>query len=146
MQLQVRIATQQDVAEISRLCTQLGYPSSQEVMGERLAQLLCSPNHAVRVACEGHALAGWASGEVRVTLESGTRAEITGLIVDATVRRSGVGRLLVAEIEAWARGIGCGEVVVRSNVSRLESHPFYENLGYGRAKTQHAYKKVLGDF
>jgi hypothetical protein len=28
-------------------------------------------------------------------------------------------------------------------VARTESHPFYERLGYARAKTQHAYRKRL---
>jgi hypothetical protein len=34
-------------------------------------------------------------------------------------------------------------ISVRSNVARLESHPFYERLGYVRTKTQHAYAKQL---
>jgi hypothetical protein len=29
-------------------------------------------------------------------------------------------------------------------VTREESHPFYERLGYTRVKTQHAYRKRLG--
>jgi hypothetical protein len=32
---------------------------------------------------------------------------------------------------------------VRSNVARELSHPFYESLGYERAKTQHVYRKTL---
>jgi hypothetical protein len=48
-----------------------------------------------------------------------------------------------ARIERWATTRQCTQVVVRSNVSRSESHPFYENLGYARTKTQHAYRKVL---
>jgi hypothetical protein len=35
------------------------------------------------------------------------------------------------------------EISVRSNVVRLEFHPFYEHLGYRRAKTQHVYRKPL---
>jgi hypothetical protein len=35
-------------------------------------------------------------------------------------------------------------MAVRSNVTRTESHPFYERLGYARVKTQHAYRKRLG--
>ena len=42
---------------------------------------------------------------------------------------------------ADARGLP--EVSVRSNVVREESHPFYERLGYTRAKTQHVYRKAL---
>jgi hypothetical protein len=34
-------------------------------------------------------------------------------------------------------------VVVRSSTTRLDSHPFYESLGYGRYKSQHVYLKRL---
>ena len=38
---------------------------------------------------------------------------------------------------------GLENVSVRSNVVRLESHPFYERAGYVRVKTQHAYWKRI---
>ena len=77
-------------------------------------------------------------------LESGERADISGLIVTEHARRSGTGQALVRAAEEWARRQGLNRMVVRSSVSRLESHPFYERLGYDRAKTQHAYTKQLG--
>jgi hypothetical protein len=43
----------------------------------------------------------------------------------------------------WAAGRALDVITVRSNVARAESHPFYERLGYVRAKTQHAYRKHL---
>ena len=73
-----------------------------------------------------------------------SRGEIVGLVVDAAHRGRGVGRRLVAEVEAWAAARGLEVVTVRSNVARTESHPFYERLGYARTKTQHAYRKRLG--
>jgi GNAT superfamily N-acetyltransferase len=66
-----------------------------------------------------------------------------GLVVDHAARREGVGQILVAEVERWAVTRGVGEVVVRSNILRPESHPFYEQLGYHREKSQHAYLKRL---
>jgi hypothetical protein len=35
------------------------------------------------------------------------------------------------------------ELFLRSNVLRAEAHPFYEQLGFLRTKTQHAYVKPL---
>ena len=58
-------------------------------------------------------------------------------------RGLGVGRLLVTAVEQWAWARGLDQMAVRSNVTRSESHPFYERLGYVRAKTQHAYRKRL---
>lgn len=66
---------------------------------------------------------------------------------DVSVRfirvRNGVGRALVASAEAWALGNGFSSIGVRSNVARVESHPFYERLGFARTKTQHVYSKTL---
>jgi GNAT superfamily N-acetyltransferase len=86
---------------------------------------------------------GWVAAERRLLLESGERAEIVGLIVTADARRSGTGLALVKAAEEWAAEQGMQTISVRSNVARLESHPFYERLGYVRTKTQHAYAKQL---
>ena len=76
-------------------------------------------------------------------LEAERRCEILGLVVDAAHRGRGAGSRLVHAVEQWAASRGLELVAVRSNVSRLESHPFYERLGYVRVKTQHAYRKRL---
>jgi GNAT superfamily N-acetyltransferase len=139
----LRLANPRDAAEVARLSTQLGYPASGEVMRERLEQLLASPLHVVIVAEGDRGLLGWVLGERRLMLETGPRVELAGLVVDATARRTGIGRRLVREVERWALAQGCDTVFVRSNVARDESHPFYERLGYERMKTQHTYRKLV---
>ena len=140
----IRSATVADAAEIARLSAQLGYPADEQVFAARLRRLLGSPVHAVLVAADADGpLAGFIALEQRITLELGERVEIVGLVVDGEVRRSGVGRSLVAAAERWTRDHGLAEVFLRSNIVRPEAHPFYERLGYLRAKTQHAYRKRL---
>lgn len=138
-----RAACTEDAAEIARLAAQLGYATSVEVMRERLALLLPHADHHISVVGEGGALRGWIAAERRRTLESGERVEIVGLVVDARFRGKGVGRLLVMDAEQWARTLGFQEICVRSNVLRDGSHPFYEQLGYVRRKTQHFYAKDI---
>jgi len=142
--LHIRKAATNDASCIARLSGELGYAASEEEVRGRLIELSLLPTtHVVFVAeSEGRAL-GWASGEVRVLLETGRRAEITGLVVDASARCCGIGSGLVAELESWAQERDCGVIMARSNIMRAESHPFYEQLGYLRAKTQHAYMRVL---
>jgi GNAT superfamily N-acetyltransferase len=82
--------------------------------------------------------------ERRVSLESGEAAEITGLVVAASARRTGVGKALVSSAEQWTARQGLTAIRVRSNITRAESHPFYERLGFLRKKTQHTYEKPLG--
>lgn len=132
-----------DVGEIARLACELGYPVDADSMAERLDALLGNPRQCVRVIEGEGRLIGWIAAERRLSLEVGERVEITGLVVDGTARRGGVGRALVGAIEAWAGEQGIGVVFVRSNVQRQASHPFYEGLGYARQKSQHVYGKHL---
>lgn len=138
-----RPATAADTTEVLRLAAQWGYPTSEQSMRRRLDLLLSSPRHVAMVADSGGALLGWGTGEVRISLGADPRVEITGLVVDASARRSGIGSDLVAAIESWALENGLQEVFLRTNIVRTESHPFYERLGFRRSKTQHAYRKVL---
>lgn len=132
-----------DAAEIARLTTLLGYPASTEEITERLKLLLPSASYFIAVAEGSSGLAGWVAAERRVLLESGARAELVGLIVEPQCRRSGTGRALVRAAEEWTVTQHLDVISVRSNVARVESHPFYESLGYTRHKTQHAYAKHL---
>lgn len=140
----LRRARVEDAAEIARLAGELGYPVDTQTMAARLVALQPQPQHHVMVAQAGDGtLLGWIAVERRLTLESGERIEIVGLVVDAAARGSGIGHALVNDAEHWARQQGFDAISVRSNVTRLQSHPFYQRLGYVHRKTQHAYTKLL---
>ena len=143
-EVSIRGATLTDAARLAVLSGVLGYPTSADVLAERLGRLLERDEELVLVAevSPGHVV-GWLHGGERELLESGRRGEILGLVVDGTHRGCGVGRRLVQAAEEWAAKRGLDQMAVRSNVGRAESHPFYERLGYVRAKTQHAYRKRL---
>ncbi len=139
---ELRSAKLSDAGEISRLSAQLGYPAPVDAFQERLRKLLASSKHALFVAeADDGRLVGFIAVEHRLIIEYGERAEIAALVVDAEIRRGGVGRMLVAAAERWATELGMQDLVVRSNAARAESHPFYESLGYERTKTQHVYRK-----
>lgn len=141
--LRLRAARPDDAAEIARLADELGYPTSVSDMHERLGMLLPQQRNHVVVAEGSCGLLGWIAVERRLTLESGERIEIIGLVVGAAARQGGVGRRLVAGAEQWAVAQGFDAIGVRSNVARDESHPFYECLGYVCCKTQHVYRRPL---
>lgn len=145
MSHRIRSANLSDAADIARLSDALGYPAGREEIARRLTLLLPNPSHLVLVAepPEGRGLLGWLAAERRVTLESGTKFEIVGLVVDGTARRSGIGKALVEAAEQWVLGQSGTGLGVRSNVLRPESHGFYESLGYLRKKSQHVYHKSL---
>ncbi|KAF1718084.1 GNAT family N-acetyltransferase [Pseudoxanthomonas yeongjuensis] len=140
---ELRSARLADAAEVARLSTQLGYPANEREMAGRLDAVLSAADRHVFVAARGQRLWGWIGIELRTTLETGLKAEIVGLVVDDEARRSGVGRALVDAAEAWVREQGLHTLMVRSNTARVESHPFYQGLGFVRRKSQHVYFKAL---
>jgi GNAT superfamily N-acetyltransferase len=139
----VRRATAIDAARIAELSGILGYPADSSSLAPRLERLLARTEDAVFVAEAESGVVGWIHGAEQELLESGRRCEIFGLVVDPGYRSQGVGRRLVTAVEQWAANRGLGQMTVRSNVTRAESHPFYQRLGYIPAKTQHAYRKAL---
>lgn len=143
MPVATRLACMDDVSEVARLCTQLGYPVTAEEMAARMSVVISAGDSRVFVVAEGVRLLGWIAIDLRVSLETGRKAEIVGLVVDAGARRLGVGRALTEAAEDWARQQGFDLLVVRSNTARVESHPFYLKHGYRPGKTQQVYSKPL---
>lgn len=139
----LRRASVADAAAIALLSAELGYPAAASVVAERLDRLTQRADHAVWVAEASREVVGWIHVAEQDLLEYGRRAEILGLVVASLARRRSVGRQLVTSAESWARARGLDQIAVRSNAVRLESHPFYERLGYQRIKTQHVYRKPL---
>jgi len=134
-----------DAPRLSGLLAQLGYPSELDEVTRRLAGILTSATQQVLVAvpADDSRIDGYISVERRLVLQVDEHVEITGLVVDSAARRSGLGRALVNAAEQWALQHGLHTVVVRSNVVRPESHPFYEGIGYQRTKTSHTYRKEV---
>lgn len=141
----IRSARNEDAEAIATLSAQLGYPVDATTVTRRLGKLLARPEHAVFVCADddGNVL-GWAAAEHRLTLESGERIELVGLVVDEAMRRHGIGAALVTAVEAWCMRRGQDEIFVRSNITREDAHAFYLQLGYEHGKTQHAYRHRLG--
>jgi GNAT superfamily N-acetyltransferase len=134
-----------DAPRLTGLLAQLGYPDELGAVTSRLTGILNSATQQVLVAAPAgdSRIDGYIGVERRLALEEDERVEITGPVVDSAARRSGLGRTLVNAAEQWALQHGLHTVVVRSNVVRPESHPFYEGLGYLRTKTSHIYRKEV---
>jgi GNAT superfamily N-acetyltransferase len=141
----IRPATVEDASAVAELSGQLGYPVPAEAVAARLARLIGRDDQVVLAAVDGAGqVAGWIHGAEEDLVEAERRCEILGLVVDQRRRRSGIGQRLVAEVEAWAVQRGLREMSVRTNLARLESHPFYQSQGYRRVKTQAVYRKRIG--
>lgn len=141
----IRAVRAADAPRLAGQLAQLGYPSELDAITSRLAGILESANQQLLVAelSDGSRLHGYIGLERRLTLHQDEHVEITDLVVDAAVRRSGLGRTLVTAGEKWAAQLGLHTIVVRSNVVRPESHRFYEGIGYQRTATSHTYHRQV---
>jgi len=141
MNIEICEASIENATEISHLTNELGYAKNEVKTKEWLNYLLNSENHFVLVALDNSKqVCGWAVIEKRISLESGFKAEITGLIVGKEYRRFGIGQQLVSMAISWAKNLQLTRVVVRSNVQREESHEFYKNIGFKFKKSAHNYE------
>ena len=72
----------------------------------------------------------------------GLCAEIESAHVHPEHRGEGVGRALVSDVIARARGLGCYRVQLTSNTARPDAHRFYERLGF--LPSHVGFKMLLG--
>jgi GNAT superfamily N-acetyltransferase len=139
----IREAYPSDSADIARLTAELGSARDLDTIRGRLERIASLRDQIVLVAVLKERIVGWLQAHASLSLESGYRVEIIGLIVADGCRRRGTGRLLVQQAERWALEVGSDVLVVRSNTKRAESHEFYPALGFSAAKTQAVYRKYL---
>lgn len=94
------------------------------------------PPRGVFLVAEGEDLAGEPAdvgcGGIRLLPSSRavTRFEIKHLWVIPSARRSGVGQIILDELETRARAYGAGEVVLDTNASQESATRLYQRSGY----------------
>ena len=138
----IRIAQNQDADELARLSVQLGYPSSTEECLKFLRELELDPDHVVLVAeSEDGIIAGYVHVFKTKRLFLDPFAELGGLVVKENFRGKGIGKVLLAASENWAKEQSCFEMRVRSNVLREKAHYFYLDQGYLNTKKQKIFIK-----
>lgn len=140
----LRFAVVGHAAELARLLSLLGHPTS----AERIAagwEAWSGPGSAALVAPRPEGgLCGVATlHQMTVLHRPQPVGRITALVVDVDRRGRGIGRALVAEAERVLARAGCGLLEVTSNLRRTEAHAFYTHLGYERTSARFA--KTLGE-
>ena len=139
----IRSMRVRDAGAVASLATQLGYPSSEAQVAERIPGVIGREDAAALVAEDSGMVVGWIHVELRRTLVGDREAQIMALVVDERCRGRGIGKALTAEAERWARDRGAATVRVGSRTTREGAHRFYAREGYGLVKTSYWFEKEL---
>ncbi|MES1228342.1 MAG: GNAT family N-acetyltransferase, partial [Armatimonadota bacterium] len=137
----VRVATLADAARIGELANQWGY----SVTPAQVAETLKRPTSGLAVFELDGEILGWIETREAYSMGGGDQPEITGLIVDQTLRRTGAGRALVDWAKQWAKSKGYTSLSVRSRTTREEAHAFYPAVGFKVLKQQSVFKMDLDE-
>jgi GNAT superfamily N-acetyltransferase len=132
MHVTIRRAERGDAAATASCLATLGYDTHAALVLEKLSALASSSADAVLVAVESSVgVVGVASVHVLPLFHApGNLARLTALAVRQDQQGRGIGRALVAAVEAFAWEHDCRRVEVTSGDHRPEAHAFYRKLGY----------------
>lgn len=121
------------MGDVVVLMRELGYPTSVEVMRNRMQTLESLPDYHTFIAdWDGRAI-GLIGVCKRVLYESDdTPVQIVALVTHSQYRGMGIGKSLVQTAERWALEAGAAKIFLTSGVrpERSDAHAFYQNLGY----------------
>jgi N-acetylglutamate synthase-like GNAT family acetyltransferase len=131
LDLTIRDARVEDAQALARLIEQLGYPASVEAVARRVALLVASEADRVVVAEVDGAVVGLASVHVSLAVEyDDPAAKLSAIVVDEHFRDRGIGKELVAAMEAEARARGCCLIFLTTAERRDDARAFYDRIGF----------------
>ena len=133
MTVMLRPATQADAEAAASLLTELGYPSKKDDARDRLMRSLRSATSCVLVAESASEVIGLLNAELIPYFPNGTTiCRVTALVVASHHRGHGIGERLIARATDFAREHQCSGLEVTSAERRVDSHRFYQRLGFAR--------------
>jgi aminoglycoside 6'-N-acetyltransferase I len=143
----VRPAQAADRLEHARMRAALWPDEDADELASDLETLLADPTQVAFVAERDDAgLCGFAEASVRRYANSNDEspcAFLEGWWVDEDVRRSGVGRTLVAAVEDWARTRGFTELGSDALLDNTLSHQAHHALGFEERERVIYFRKWL---
>ncbi|HEY0710626.1 MAG TPA: GNAT family N-acetyltransferase [Polyangia bacterium] len=135
--MQVRPARPEDAATIQRLYQELVPGDGNiNVRPERIASLLEDATNHLFVIDTAGVVCGTAFLTICLDVMYAFQpyAVVENVIVGATVRGRGAGRLLMAALEQTARAAQCTKLMLLSSLQRTDAHRFFEDLGFEGSK------------
>lgn len=128
----LRTASRNDVADLQRLLTQLGYPMELSDVEERLQFYMTLPSLRLWVAEQQKSVVGLIALSIEPLLvRKAWRFHVEGFVVDVNHRRQGIGRALLDHVISETENYRPCVIDLTSNQRRHGAHLFYRSLGFG---------------
>ena len=104
--------------------------------------------HFVRLALtQRDSAAGFVEASTRVDYVNGTSSSpvafLEELFVEPAMRRKGIARALVAEVERWALSEGCSELASDSLLESASAHAVHRALGFEETERVVYFRRAL---
>lgn len=135
----IRPADRNDETAIARLVAELASRATTEDLRTRFVRVLESPEHRVWVFERAGSVAGFVHAFIRPALEKPIEVVVQSIVTDGTVRKEGIGRKLMEEVERWAADSGYTSVALHTR----NAAAFYRRLGYDEIAAPALMRKVL---
>lgn len=121
----------------------MGYDYPTEETEHKLRAVLNSGKDKVFVAVAEDSVVGYIHANDYDVLYFPTMKNVMGIAVDSAYRRCGIGKALLAAVEAWAKETKSKGIRLVSGADRKEAHEFYRNCGFDGGKEQRNFKKIF---
>ncbi|TDF91221.1 GNAT family N-acetyltransferase [Paenibacillus piri] len=122
-----------DLAAVTELMSDLGYPTDMESMQKRMDLIEANPLYATFVAVMDEQVVGLIGTRLVHYYEGdGAAVQISALVTQSRHQGKGIGRQLVQFVERWAAQKGADSVSLTSGIKpeREKAHAFYKMMGY----------------
>jgi predicted N-acetyltransferase YhbS len=138
----VRRAAPHDAQVIEALYQQLVSNPAVSVSPERIRQVSQDPHTALFVGELDGVVVGTALVSLcaDVMFQSQPFAVVENIIVDSSSRNTGIGGVLMGEIESFCLNAECSKIMLLSSIDRIQAHRFFEREGYS-ASFKHGFVK-----
>ena len=132
-----------DIALLNK--NEMGYEYSIEDTKNKLKQLLNDSNHKIYIAVVEDKVVGYIHSNNYDLLYAPHMKNIMAIAISSNFKRNGIGKMLLDEVEKWAKNTNAFGVRLVSGATRIGAHDFYKSCGYEENKEQKNFIKYIMD-
>ncbi|MBQ8111084.1 MAG: GNAT family N-acetyltransferase [Clostridia bacterium] len=144
MNINIRRCMISDTHPIYELChAELGYDFPEAQVESNIRRMMGEANNLLLVAEARGEVVGFIHAHNHEPVYAPPMKSVVALAIKPEFRKQGLGHMLVASVEDWARETGAAGVRVNSNENMNDGLRFYKSMGFEYIKTQYNFRKML---